>query len=87
MDFHPGDGVFRGIEIGRAPQHLGGDAILANLFVITLEVLGADVFEQFDQPLGARESGRRENRRQFQAFRTDNSGGASFPKVSIPHLW
>ena len=86
MDLHPGDGVFGGIEIGGAAQHFGGDAIFANLCVMTLEVLFADVLEQFDQPLGAREGWRGENCRELQTFRIGNSGEASSSVIDIRHL-
>jgi hypothetical protein len=87
MDLDPGDGVFGGIEVGWAAQNFRGDRIFANLCVLAREVLLADVLEQFDRTLGAREGRRSENRREFQTFRARNSGRARSSVIGIPQLW
>ena len=51
MDLHARDGVFGGIEVGRASQDFGGNGIFANFAVAALEVPCANVFQQLDQPL------------------------------------
>src|ERR1035438_5216082 len=86
MDLHPGDGVFGGIEIGRAAQDLRGDRILANLCVLACEVFLTDVLEQFHKSLGAGKGGRSEDRRKSQTFRARNSTRARPTVIGIPHL-